>query len=69
MIRDRTFDNAVGELVLDGRAAHVTLRRSPREGEDPERLVALHRTELVAAAGPGIADPLTRAERTHGART
>ena len=39
-VRDETFDNALGELVLDGRTASATLRRSPREGEDPELLVA-----------------------------
>jgi hypothetical protein len=39
-IRDATFENALGELVLDGRSASATIRRSPREGEDPELLVA-----------------------------
>ena len=39
-IRAATYDNALGELVLDGRTASATLRRSPREGEDPELLVA-----------------------------
>ena len=37
---DETFDNALGELVLDGRTVSATIRRSPREGEDPELLVA-----------------------------
>jgi hypothetical protein len=39
-IRDATFENALGELLLDGRSASATMRRSPREGEDPELLVA-----------------------------
>jgi len=42
-----TFDNSIGELALDRRAARVTLRRSAREGEDAERLHALHVTELA----------------------
>jgi hypothetical protein len=41
-----SFDNSIGELELDRRAAHVTLRRSAREGEDPDRLHPLHITEL-----------------------
>jgi hypothetical protein len=39
-VRSPTFDNALGELVLDGRTATATVRRSPHEGEDPEVLVA-----------------------------
>jgi len=39
-IRDATYDNALGELLLDGPTASATIRRSPREGEDPELLVA-----------------------------
>jgi hypothetical protein len=39
-IRAATFDNALGEVVLDGRTASATIRRSPHEGEDPELLVA-----------------------------
>jgi hypothetical protein len=38
-VRGETFENALGELVLDGRSASATIRRSPREGEDPELLV------------------------------
>jgi len=38
--RNATFDNALGEIFLDGRAASAVIRRSPREGEDPELLVA-----------------------------
>jgi hypothetical protein len=41
-----SFDNAIGELELDRRAAKVTLRRSAREGEDGERLHPLHLVEL-----------------------
>jgi PhoD-like phosphatase len=33
------FDNCLGELLLDGRHASVTMWRSPHEGEDPEQLV------------------------------
>jgi hypothetical protein len=47
LVHGPTFENSIGELVLQGRSAHVTLSRSPREGEDPERLVVLHRTELA----------------------
>jgi hypothetical protein len=39
-LSDGTFDNSLGELLLDARNASVTYRRSPQEGEDPERLVA-----------------------------
>jgi PhoD-like phosphatase len=45
-VRRPSFDNSIGELELDRRAAHITLRRSAREGEDPERLHPLHVTEL-----------------------
>jgi hypothetical protein len=47
-VRRPTFDNSIGELALDHRAAHVTLQRSAREGEDAERLHPLHTTELSA---------------------
>jgi hypothetical protein len=46
-VRDRTYDNSIGELVLDGRAARVTIRRSPNEGEDIDQLVVVHRTDLA----------------------
>jgi hypothetical protein len=46
-VRKETFDNSIGELVLVEREASVTIRRSPREGEDVERLVVLHTTELT----------------------
>ena len=39
-VREATFENALGELLLEGRAASAIIRRSPREGEDPELLVA-----------------------------
>jgi hypothetical protein len=45
-VSDESFENVLGELVLEGRAAGATIRRSPREGEDPERLVAERRLEL-----------------------
>jgi len=38
--RKPTFENALGELLLEGRHAYATIRRSPREGEDAELLVA-----------------------------
>ena len=43
----RTFENAIGELELDGRSARVTLRRSPREDEEGDALVVVHRTDLT----------------------
>ena len=39
-LRAGTFDNSLGELFLDARSASAIYRRSPKEGEDPERLVA-----------------------------
>ena len=50
--RDATFENALGELLLDGRAASSTIWRSPREGEDPEQLVAEQPLALTAASHP-----------------
>jgi hypothetical protein len=51
-LRDpRTFENAIGELELDGRSARVTLRRSPREDEGREEHVILHRTSLMVLNG------------------
>ena len=38
-IRSPTFENALGELVLEGRSANATFRRSPREGENPDLLL------------------------------
>ena len=57
-IRKATFDNALGELYLDGRTASAIIRRSPREGEDPERLVADPPTAL--AGGVQAARPARR---------
>jgi hypothetical protein len=45
-LRRPSFDNSIGELALDHRAAQVTLQRSAREGEDAEHLHQLHVTEL-----------------------
>jgi PhoD-like phosphatase len=56
-IRRATFENALGELVLEGRAASAIIRRSPREGEDPELLLA--DPPVVLADG--------RREKQHGA--
>jgi PhoD-like phosphatase len=50
-LRDPSFDNSIGELELEGRAARVTLRRSGREGEDAEHLHPLHVTELGDDSG------------------
>jgi hypothetical protein len=46
-VGQRLFENALGELVLDGRAASATIWRSPREGEDVERLVVDQHTALT----------------------
>jgi hypothetical protein len=48
-VRRPTYSNSIGELALDGRSARVTLRRSPQQGEDVERLIVLHRTELATS--------------------
>jgi hypothetical protein len=48
----RTFENSLGELELDRRSARVTLRRSAREGEGGDRLVAFDRAELAADESP-----------------
>jgi len=50
-IRNATFDNALGELYLDGRTASAIIRRTPREGEDPEVLIAHPPTTLVDRGG------------------
>ena len=49
-IRAPTFENTLGELVLEGRAASATIRRSPREGENPDLLVAEQSLPLTGAA-------------------
>jgi hypothetical protein len=46
-LRPATFENTLGELVLDGRAGIATIWRSPREGEDVGRLVVDQRTPLT----------------------
>jgi hypothetical protein len=46
-LRAETFDNSIGELVLDERSAIVTMLRSAQGGENTERLVVLHTTELT----------------------
>jgi hypothetical protein len=46
-VSEPTFENGLGELLLDGRTASATIRRSPREGEDPERLVVELRSALT----------------------
>ena len=46
-LREGTFENSLGELFLEGRVATATLRRSPQEGEDAERLVADRPFELA----------------------
>ena len=46
-LRAGTFDNSLGELFLNARSASATYRRSPKEGEDPERLVADRPIELA----------------------
>ena len=46
-VRRPTYDNSIGELLLDARAARVTLRRSAHQGEDVQQLVVLHSTELA----------------------
>ena len=46
-LRAETFYNSIGELVLDERRAIVTMLRSAQDGENTERLVALHTTELT----------------------
>src|SRR4051794_7020825 len=62
-LRDATFENALGELVLEGRSASATIRRSPREGEDPDLLVAEESLALAdgghEGAGGGIASGTT----------
>jgi PhoD-like phosphatase len=46
-LRAATFENTLGEVLLEGRGAQATLWRSPREGEDAERLVVQQRTPLA----------------------
>ena len=46
-LRPTTFENVLGELVLDGRTGSLTIWRSPREGEDAERLVVDQHTAVT----------------------
>ena len=46
-------DGSIGKINEVG--ATVRLRRSPDQGEDVERLVALYRTQLAGAAGTTLA--------------
>jgi hypothetical protein len=59
-LRRETFDNSIGELVLIEREGSVTIRRSPREGEDVERRVELHTTQLTNASPPQQIDSVRR---------
>ena len=56
-IRHPSFDNSIGELALDERAASVAIKRSAREGEDGERLHLLHATELSHQPASRTGDP------------
>ena len=51
-LRRPSFENAITELMLDGANARVVVRRSPREGEDPERLVAEAAVPLAGGSPP-----------------
>jgi hypothetical protein len=57
-VRRPTYENSIGELELDARSALVTLRRSAWQGENRERLVTLHRTQVAA-------DPEQKCEEPH----
>jgi PhoD-like phosphatase len=57
--RRATFDNGLGELLLDGRSASAVMRRSPHEGEDPEVLVADRPVALANGPRPSL-QPETR---------
>ena len=50
--------------MLDERESSVTIRRSPREGEDVERLVVLHTTELANRSG-NLIDHVAVVSRCH----
>jgi hypothetical protein len=56
-MRGATFENALGELVLEGRSASATIRRSPREGEDPDLLVAEQSLALTDASHQELQSP------------
>jgi hypothetical protein len=67
-VRRPTYENSIGELELDERSARVTVWRSPHQGENAERLVQLHRTELAAELRPASGSTATEGEMQH-ART
>jgi hypothetical protein len=67
-LRRPTYENSIGELELVGRSARVTIWRSPHQGEDVERLVPLHRTELAADPETEIGSNTAKGELNH-ART
>jgi hypothetical protein len=67
-LRRPTYENSIGELELVGRSARVTIWRSPHQGEDVERLVLLHRTELAADPQTEIGSNKAKGELNH-ART
>jgi phosphodiesterase/alkaline phosphatase D-like protein len=46
-LQPTSFDNCLGEVLLDGRAASTTIYRSPREDEDPERLIVTLQARLA----------------------
>ena len=47
-VRSRpTFDNSIGLIEVEGRSAHVAIRRTTEHG-DPTRLSALHEVDLTA---------------------
>jgi hypothetical protein len=48
-LRPTSYENVIGELVLEGRSADVTIRLSPREHDDAERLRVGHHTKLARA--------------------
>jgi hypothetical protein len=57
LVREQTFENSLGVLELDQRGAQVVIWRSPREGEDVERLAMLHRTTLVETSPTPLLQP------------
>jgi hypothetical protein len=52
LVSGQTFDNSIGELVLDERAARVRLSRSPNKEEPAEQLQTL--VEAVLSSGDRI---------------
>jgi hypothetical protein len=68
-MRRPTYENSIGELELEGRSARVTLWRSPHQGENVERLVLLHRTELASKEQPTIDNSGSKEGEPEHART